>query len=86
MLSNIVSGSSSEGGMQLAEERAAERVLMIPITSDRGLCGGYNAYVIKLTRETIKTKYAAQQAKGNVTILPIGKKDMNTSYVIITNW
>src|SRR5438309_9731082 len=53
MLSNIVSGSSSEGGMQLAEERAAERVLMIPITSDRGLCGGYNAYVIKLTRETI---------------------------------
>lgn len=74
MLSNIVSSSSSEGGMPLAEERPAERVLMIPITSDRGLCGGYNSYVIKLTREVIRSKYAAQQAKGNVTILPIGKK------------
>lgn len=74
MLSNIVSGSSGEGGMALAEERPAERILLIPITSDRGLCGGYNSYVIKLTREVIRTRYAAQQAKGNVTILPIGKK------------
>src|ERR1700712_3214219 len=52
MLSNIVSGSS-EGGMPLAEERPVERVLLIPITSDRGLCGGYNSYVMKLTREVI---------------------------------
>jgi len=74
MLSNIVSGSSSEGGMPLAEERPAERVLIIPITSDRGLCGGYNSYIIKLAREVITTKYAAQFTKGNVTILPIGKK------------
>lgn len=74
MLSNIVSSSSSEGGMALADERPAEKILLIPITSDRGLCGGYNSYVIKLTREVIRSKYAAQQAKGNVTILPIGKK------------
>ncbi len=74
MLSNIVSSSSSEGGMPLADERPVERVLVIPITSDRGLCGGYNTYVIKLAREEIRTRYAAQHAKGNVTILPIGKK------------
>ena len=91
MLSNIVSGSSPDGGMPLAEERPAERVLMIPITSDRGLCGGYNAYIIKLTRETIRTKYAAQYAKGNVTILPIGKKGyeyfLRNNYKIVdTYW
>ena len=74
MLSNIVSNASSDGGMPLADERTPERVLMIPITSDRGLCGGYNSYVIKLTREVIKNKYATQHAKGNVTILPLGKK------------
>src|SRR6266567_2413320 len=62
MLSNIVSSSSSDASMPLADERPAERVLLIPITSDRGLCGGYNAYVIKLVREVIKTKYAGQQA------------------------
>ncbi len=74
MLSNIVSNSSAEEGMPLADERPAERILMIPITSDRGLCGGYNTYVIKMARDIIKTKYATQFAKGNVTVLPIGKK------------
>jgi F-type H+-transporting ATPase subunit gamma len=60
--------------MPLAEERAVERVLLIPITSDRGLCGAYNSNVIKLTKQLIKDKYQAQFDKGNVTILPIGKK------------
>ncbi len=88
MLSNIVSSSSSEASMPLADERTAERVLVIPITSDRGLCGGYNSYVIKLTREVIKTKYAAQYAKGNVTVLPIVEKKVtkNTLPVTIINW
>jgi F-type H+-transporting ATPase subunit gamma len=51
-----------------------ERVLIIPVTSDRGLCGGYNANVIKLAVQRIKEDYATQHAKGNVTILPLGKK------------
>ena len=74
MLSNIVGSSSSDANLPLADARPVERVLIIPITSDRGLCGGYNAYVIKMARQVIADKYAAQQAKGNVTILPIGKK------------
>ena len=74
MLSNIASNASADMEMPLAEERAAERVLLIPITSDRGLCGAYNSNVIKATRQLIADKYATQFAKGNVTILPIGKK------------
>ncbi len=74
MLSNIVSGSSSDMELPLATERPAERILMIPVTSDRGLCGAYNANVIKMTLAVIADKYPAQQAKGNVTILPLGKK------------
>ena len=74
MLSNIVSSVSSDVSMPLADERVAERVLMIVVTSDRGLCGAYNANVIKLTRQVIAEKYAEQHKKGNVTILPIGKK------------
>ncbi len=74
MLSNIVSSVSGDVSMPLAEERPTERVLMIAVTSDRGLCGAYNANVIKLTRQVINEKYAEQQKKGNVTILPIGKK------------
>lgn len=74
MLSNIVSSASADVNLPLAEARTPERILMIPITSDRGLCGAYNANVIKLTRQVIKDKYATQNGKGNVTILPIGKK------------
>lgn len=74
MLSNIVSNSSGDIDLSLAEERTVERVLLIAITSDRGLCGGYNANVIKAARNSILEKYSAQHAKGNVVIMPIGKK------------
>jgi F-type H+-transporting ATPase subunit gamma len=74
MLTNIVSSLSGDMDMPLAAERAPERVLIIPITSDRGTCGAYNSNIIKTARLAIEEKYAAQQAKGNVTILPIGKK------------
>ena len=74
MLSNIV--SSIEGGvtLKLAEERSIEKVLLIVVTSDRGLCGGYNANIIKLAKATIAEKYQAQYNKGNVAIWNIGKK------------
>jgi len=74
VLSNIVSGSDGEGGSGLSVERPEEKVLLIVITSDRGLCGAYNANIIKLAKATIKEKYAAQAAKGNVSIWSIGKK------------
>lgn len=74
MLTNIVSSLSGDMDLPLADERDVERVLIIPITSDRGTCGAYNSNIIKAAKQTIDTKYAAQAAKGNVTILPIGKK------------
>ena len=74
MLSNIVSSSEGEVGMSLAKERNPERILLIVITSDRGLCGAYNANLIKLAKLAIREKYAAQAAKGNVQIWSIGKK------------
>lgn len=74
MLSNIVSSSSSDMEMALAEERPVEKILLIPVTSDRGLCGAYNSNVIKATRNAINTQYATQHSQGNVTIMPLGKK------------
>ena len=74
MLGNIVSSAEGELGMALATERFAEKILVIVVTSDRGLCGGYNSNLIKLAKTVIKEKFSTQQASGNVTILPIGKK------------
>jgi len=90
MLSNIVSSLSSDTNLPLAVERAPERVLLIPITSDRGLAGAYNANVVKMTRELIREKYSAQSAKGNITILPLGKKGyeyfVRNNYKVVDNY
>jgi F-type H+-transporting ATPase subunit gamma len=53
---------------------AAEKVLLVVISSDRGLCGAFNTNVIRRTRYLIEGKYQAQYQAGNVTMLPIGKK------------
>ena len=86
MLSNIVSSASGDMDLPLAAERPVERVSMIPITSDRGLCGAYNANVIKVTRQTIQEKYS----KAEVTILPLGKKGydffVKNNYTVVDNY
>jgi F-type H+-transporting ATPase subunit gamma len=74
MLSNIVSNAEGEVGGSLATDRGSEKVLMIVITSDRGLAGGYNANLVKTAKQTIEERYSAQRQKGNVTIWNIGKK------------
>jgi F-type H+-transporting ATPase subunit gamma len=74
MLSNIVSNGDGDVNMALAAERPVENVMIIVVTSDRGLCGGYNSNLIKLAKQVIADKYSAQAAKGKVQILPIGKK------------
>jgi F-type H+-transporting ATPase subunit gamma len=51
-----------------------EKVLIVVITSNRGLCGAFNSNVIKETHRIIFEKYSDQYRKGNVSILPIGKK------------
>lgn len=74
MLSNIVSNADSSAGMQLAEERQVKNVLLIVITSDRGLCGAYNANIQKTALSIIREKYAQQNENGGLTIWAIGKK------------
>jgi F-type H+-transporting ATPase subunit gamma len=74
MLSNIVSNTEAEAGGTLTTGRHIEKILIILITSDRGLCGGYNANLIKLAKQTIEENYHDAQLKGNVTIWNMGKK------------
>ncbi len=58
----------SENGY--SEVRAEQNVLIIAISSNRGLCGGFNSNIIKKVNNLIVTEYAGK----NVTVLPIGKK------------
>ncbi|MEP6950474.1 MAG: ATP synthase F1 subunit gamma [Ginsengibacter sp.] len=74
MLANIVSNAEGDIKMTLAAVRPVEKVLVIVITSDRGLCGGYNSNLIKLAKEVIREKYGSVSAKGNAELMPLGKK------------
>lgn len=69
ILENIsVSLDSTEG--VYSKQREIKNVLLVVITSNRGLCGGFNANVIKMA-----TRLAKETFNGaNVSILPIGKK------------
>ncbi|MCL6523683.1 MAG: ATP synthase F1 subunit gamma [Thermoflavifilum sp.] len=74
ILQHIVSNHQSDAGRQYITPRPIEKVLIIVITSDRGLCGAYNAGLIRLAKQVIAERYASQQAQGHVWIMPIGKK------------
>jgi F-type H+-transporting ATPase subunit gamma len=51
-----------------------EKILIVVITSNRGLCGAFNTNVIKEARRVITEKYPDQYQKGSLTLLTIGKK------------
>jgi F-type H+-transporting ATPase subunit gamma len=53
---------------------APEKILIVVVTSNRGLCGGFNSNVIKETRRAIADKYNEQYSKGNLWFIAIGKK------------
>jgi len=51
-----------------------EKVLIVVITSNRGLCGAFNTNVIREARRIVAEKYPEQFRNGNLQLLTIGKK------------
>lgn len=74
MLGTVSAGADVAAESPYKAARPVERVLMIVITSDRGLCGAFNSNVVKAALTRISEQYAAQQNRGNVEIMAIGKK------------
>ena len=56
------------------KEREVNAVLLVVISSDRGLCGAFNSNIFKYTRNLIAEKYSHIEASGDLHILPIGKR------------
>ena len=50
------------------------KVLLVVVTSNRGLCGGFNANVVRETRRIMADKYSEQYRQGDLWFMPIGKK------------
>ena len=73
ILSNL-SASLEDGVSVYTQEREVKNVLLIVVTSNRGLAGAFNTNVIKTTNLLISEKYSAFQKSGNLHIVAIGKK------------
>lgn len=57
-----------------AVQREKERILLVLITSNRGLCGAFNSNAIKATVQRALTQFGAQMMAQQVDFIAIGKK------------
>lgn len=60
--------------MPLFAQRSPEKVVIITITSNKGLCGSFNSSIIKETNHLLKNHYAKQVQAGQVQLVCLGKK------------
>lgn len=74
IMQNISDASGAAEDMPLCAQRNAEKVVIVAITSNKGLCGNFNSSIIKETHHLIKTKYQKQLEAGDVQLICIGKK------------
>src|SRR6185436_11805376 len=74
IMENISSTLDGNAGGAYATVRPVKKVLIIAINSNRGLCGGFNANIVRTVNRMLREQYAAQAKEGNVKVLCIGKK------------
>ena len=74
IMQNVAASAGGGTDNPFAVERGTSNVLLIVVTSDRGLCGGFNTSVFKHTKALIEEKYSGVEQSGGLEILPIGKK------------
>ncbi len=75
-LAEILGNIASEDAQNnpLASERPVSNVLLVLMSSNKGLCGGFNSGVIKYCESLLRGEYAEQHKNGKVHFLCIGKK------------
>ncbi len=66
--------AAAEEGQWYNIKREENRILIVALSSDRGLCGSFNSSVNKAVLSLLNEKYSVQYNRGDVTVLPIGKK------------
>ncbi len=85
LLQNLSASLEGDSGSVYAEQREIKKVLVILITSNRGLAGAFNSNAIRRAKELAETKYLGKE----IDYLTIGKKGNDilskSSYIILNN-
>ncbi|MDN3687975.1 ATP synthase F1 subunit gamma [Cyclobacterium jeungdonense] len=72
ILNNITSGTEGGTDIVYAEERPVSKLLLVSITSDKGLCGAFNSNVLKASMSLTE-----EHSDKQITVMPVGKKALD---------
>lgn len=84
LLQSLSASLDGDSGGQFADNREVKKVLVVSITSNRGLCGGFNSNIIKESVSLYHGQYGGKQ----VDFMTIGKKGndiLSKKFNIINN-
>lgn len=84
LLQNLSANLDGDGGSRYAETRDVKKVLVVSISSNRGLCGAFNSNIVKQSISLVQEKYAGKQ----VDFVTIGKKGndlLRKRYTVVSN-
>jgi F-type H+-transporting ATPase subunit gamma len=73
LLQNLSATLDLDDGGVFTEQREEEKILLVAVTSNRGLCGGFNSAIIKEVKQIAADRYSGKK----VSVLTIGKKGNN---------
>src|SRR5690606_35412122 len=76
ILASLSASLESTDDSVYTKQRDPGKVLIVLVSSNRGLCGGFNSSISKIAAKLVNEKYSIQLAKGNVSFLCIGKQGM----------
>jgi F-type H+-transporting ATPase subunit gamma len=76
ILASLSTALESTDDSVYTQQREPEKVLIVLISSNRGLCGGFNSNISKFASNFVNEKYSTQFKKGNVSFLCLGKQGM----------
>lgn len=74
LMQNLSGSLSNTNQDKYTKVRPEENILIIPVTSNRGLCGAFNTNIIRFATRLVNEQYSSQLAEGKVSFYCIGKK------------
>jgi len=74
IMQNVSQSSEVSAGNPFTAVRPANKILIVAIASNRGLCGAFNSNIIRIVNRMVREQYPQQNAAGNVKVFCIGKK------------
>jgi len=84
LLQNLSATLDSDTGSTYADDREVNKVLIVAISSNRGLAGAFNSNIVKECKALAEEKYAGKE----VSFLTVGKKAndiLNKSFTVVDN-